>query len=53
MQEFEIKCKKCGKYHFDLYVETRVKFNFKCKRCKTGNMEGDQDERTGFIKQNI
>ena len=50
MQEFEIKCKKCGKYHFDLSVETRVKFNFKCKRCKTENIGNINIANMGFKK---
>jgi phage FluMu protein Com len=36
--KIEIRCKTCGKLHMEIEVEGRVKYDFKCKRCKNTNI---------------
>ena len=36
--KIEIRCKTCGKLHMEIEVEGKVKYDFKCKKCKTQNI---------------
>ena len=36
--KIEIRCKTCGKLHMEIEVEGKVKYDFKCKKCKTQNV---------------
>lgn len=51
--KIEIRCKTCGKLYMGVELIGKIKYNFKCKRCKhwsTGtitnmNMEGKHGEK--------
>ena len=38
MLKIEIRCKTCGKLHMEIEVEGKVKYDFKCKKCKNQNI---------------
>ena len=38
MIKIEIRCRTCGKLHMEVEVEGRIKYDFKCKKCKTQNI---------------
>lgn len=38
MAEIEIKCKTCGKIHDVLELEGKLKYDFKCRKCRTRNI---------------
>ena len=36
--KIEIRCKNYKKLHIEIEVEAKVKYDFKCKKCKTQNV---------------
>ena len=38
VMKIEIRCKTCGKLHMEIEVEGKVKYDFKCKKCKIQNV---------------
>jgi phage FluMu protein Com len=36
--KIEIRCKTCGKLHMEMEVNGKVKYDFKCKKCKMQNI---------------
>ena len=38
MTKIEIRCKTCGKLHMEVEIEGKLKYDFRCKKCKNQNI---------------